>query len=289
VELTYLDNAGFRNSNDSIEVARQFCNAVRGNSSFHLKSFLNEMLKSTVGNEKADQIQAQIQQLLERRDPFMAIRSIDSHTIASLLEKEHPQTTAVVLSELPPKKSSEVLGMLGEGVRLSTISRMTGSEAVTAEAKTRIAKTLRNRLGSVTGGGARKQSLRKVAVILRNLGKDLQNGLVSAIKEKDRETSYELANLMVVWEDITHITDRTLQEALRNIYSGKLALALVRADKRIGEKIKSNLSERAAVAVDEETSLMSWPNNADIQEARGEVVAALRKMNEKGKLAFIEE
>ena len=66
--------------------------------------------------------------------------------LAKSLENEHPQAIGVVLAELDAKKSSEVLSLLGEGVRLSVISRMTSKETVGIEAKLRIAKMVNDRL-----------------------------------------------------------------------------------------------------------------------------------------------
>jgi len=295
VELAYLDAAGF-NSKDGLELARQFVNRLQAKDEIHLKSFLERILKGTVGDDGAKRIQSQIQDLLQKRDPFISVRSADSQTIASILENEHPQVVAVVLSEMPVKKSSEVLGLLGEGVRLSAVSRMTGSEAVATEAKVRIAEMICKRLETVSsgrGGGvlqARpKQSLRKVAVILRNLGRELRDGLLGTIREKNGETGEMVAKLMIVWDDIPQVADRSLQESLRGVDSQKLALALVRADEAIVQKIRSNISERAAAALDEEASLMSAPRKEDIEKAREEIVQVLREMNEKGELAFIEE
>ena len=295
VELAYLDTTGCRSSKQTAEIARQFYDSLQSSREFHLNNFLREMLNSTVGNEKARQIQTQIQDLLQKRDPFMPVRSVDSQTIASVLEDEHPQAAAVVLSELPAKKSSEVLGLLGEGIRLSAISRMTNSGTVTAEARTRIAEMVSKRLEAVTTGGGGgvmrtkpQQSLRKVAVILRNLGKELRDGLLGAIQEKNNQAGEMVANLMIIWDDIPQVADRSLQEALRGIDAQKLALALVKADEPITEKIRSNISERVAVALDEEASLISAPRKKDIEQAREEIVQVLRKMNEGAKLAFIE-
>ncbi len=131
VELAYLDASGLCNPQQSTEVAVQFCTLLGKQRRFHCQSFLDTMLKSTLGKEKADQIQTQIHTLLRKRDPFISIRSADIGTLASVLEKEHPQATAVVLSELTPKKSSEILGRFNEGVQLSTVSRM--AEAASAE------------------------------------------------------------------------------------------------------------------------------------------------------------
>jgi flagellar motor switch protein FliG len=126
-------------------------------------------------------------------------------------------------------------------------------------------------------------------VILRNLGKELRDGMLAAIKEKDEESGKMVTQLMIVWEDIPLIADRSLQEGLRKIDAQKLALALVKADETITKKIRANISERAAATIDEETSLMSSPKKEAIAEAKEEVVEVLRGMNEKGELTFIEE
>ena len=295
VELAYLDASGMRDSKQNAEIARQFCDSLESEETFHFKAFLNSMLKSTVGNEKANEIQTQIGNLLQKRDPFMPIRSADSARLATVLANEHPQATAVVLSELPARKSSDVLSRLEEGVRLSVVGRMVGSDTTTEEAKTRIVEAVCKRLGTVgsgRGGASRtggEQSLRKVAVILRNLGKELQNGLLSAVKEEDGAVGAKVANLMMLWEDIPQVSDGSLQEGLRKVKSSKLAIALVRADEAIVAKIKSNVSDRVLASIEEDVSLMAAARRGEIEQARGEIVGALRELNEKGELGFIEE
>jgi flagellar motor switch protein FliG len=310
VELAYLDAAGYRDSKQSLEFARQFCNSLRAEKEFYLKDFLKEMLKSTEGHEKAEQIQDRIQDLLWKRDPFMIVHSADSQTIASVLEGQHPQAVAVVLSELPTKKSSEVLGLLGEGIRISAISRLNSCKRVTAEEKKRIAKTVSSRLEVITRGSQAQKnslrdsltdgavealstqpnqsSLRKVAVILRNFGKEIRDGLLGAIQRKDCRTGEMVADLMLVWEDIPQIADGSLKKALRRIEPGKLALALVRADDAIVQKIKSNISDDMSAIPDGEVS-MSVHKKKDIEQARDAIVRILREMNEKDELEFMEE
>jgi len=297
VELSYLDAAGHRNAKQTAEVARQFCKSLQNESAFHFKSFLSEMLKNTVGETKAKQVQQEIQDLLQKRDPFITIRSADIQTLAAVLETEHPQAVAVVLAELPPKKSSFILGLLGEGLRVSAISRMTAIGSVTPEAKARIAQMVRQRIeafGTVeqSGGAIQarpEQSLRKVAVIVRNLDREVRDGVLEAIQQKDKDACEKVMNLMVVWEDVVQVGDRSLQTALRGIEERQLALALHQAGDELAEKIKSNISERAAAMVDEETSLMSTPKKEEIRQAREKIANVLRDLNRKGELMFMEE
>ncbi len=151
VELSYLDAAGFRDAKQTTEVARQFCKSLRQEPDFHFKSFLRDILRNSVGEDQAKQIQQEIADLLQKRDPFLPLRSADLQTLAAVLETEHPQAVAVVLSELPPKRGSELLGLLNEGVRVSAVSRMTSLGATSPEAKARIAQLIQGRLAK--GGG----------------------------------------------------------------------------------------------------------------------------------------
>jgi flagellar motor switch protein FliG len=297
VELSYLDAAGHRNAKQTADITRQFCRSLQDEGDFQFKSFVREMLKNTVGEDKTEQIQQEVQGLLEKRDPFIAIRSADLETLAAVLETDHPQAVAVVLSELPPKKSSAILGLLGDGMRVSAISRMTSIGAITPEAKTRIAQMIRKRIEETaatrqSGGAVQvrpEDSLRKVAIIVRNLDKEVRDGVLEAIQQKDKDACDKVTNLMVIWEDLPTVVDRTLQQALRGIDERQLALALHEASEDIVGKIRGNISERAAALVDEEASLMSAPKKEDIQKAREKITNALREMNKAGELNFVEE
>ena len=305
VELAHMDAADFSGNRQSLKLARQFCNSLQTSHDFRLKGFLKELLKSTVGDEKREQIQTGIQELLYKDDPFISIRSAESQTIAKILENEHPQTAAVVLSELPEEKNSEVLNFLDWGIRVSVVNRMSSCGVMSAEAKTRIAEVVCKRLETIVtpvlsceskNGGANGLlpaqsglSLRKLAVVLRNLGKEIRDGLLGVIQGRNRRAGEMVADLMIVWEDIPQIADSSLKEALKQIDVRKLGLALVKADDRLFRKMKSNISGPMAVLLDEEAIFMSVCKKEDVEEAREEIVRVLREMNERGELAFIEE
>jgi flagellar motor switch protein FliG len=112
--------------------------------------------------------------------------------------------------------------------------------------------------------------------------------MLGAIREKDSAAADKVAELMIIWEDIPLVTDRSIQQALRGIDAKKLALALTNADATIKQKIRSNISERANASVDEETSLMRAPQKDDIAASREEIVKIIREMNVKGELMFVE-
>lgn len=298
VELAYLDISGHHDSDNTIELAKEFCQTVQKGEKSHTKSFLDKLLKSSLGNEKAANIQTQISGLLHQRDPFIPIKQAKNSTLIAVLNSEHPQAAAVVLSELEAKRSSELLGMLKKELRLNVISRMTGTENISTDAKKRIAAMVSQKISelpvssSVSSPGVvvseKKQGHRKVAVVMRNLAKELRDGLIESMKKTDEQACKQITDLMVIWEDVTQVADRSLQEGLRGLESQKMALALFKADEKIVAKIRANISERASAMIDEETSLMSSPKKEDIEQAREQIVSILREMNAKGELVFVE-
>jgi flagellar motor switch protein FliG len=123
--------------------------------------------------------------------------------------------------------------------------------------------------------------------VLSGLRNDLRDQLLDEIGKYDEEIGSKVRALMITWEDILSIADRSLQEALRSVDSGKLALALYGADKEIDQKIRSNISERAVAMLDEEISLMQEPLEEEVLAAREELVGLLRDANQEGKLRMI--
>jgi len=292
IELARIDPSERSDVKERAKVVQEFCNSLRKQQTqnFSMKGFLNETLVRVLGKDKAEQIQSQVKKATEKKDLFMDIRLASTDELLLALEGEHPQTIAAVLSELSPKKSQEVLSLLSEEARLKAVCRMTTPELVGAGVKQRMASMVSERLKSFKGetlAEKPEQTLRKVAIVLSGLEKDLRDRLLGEISKRDGQTGKMVRHLMVTWEDIPSVADRSLQEALRGVDAKKLALALVKADEGIVQKIRSNISDRAMATVDEEASLMQEPLQKEVLDAREEVIRPLREANEEDKLRFI--
>jgi flagellar motor switch protein FliG len=307
VEVAFLEASGYKPEMHSGAVVREFCETLTVRKEAKPKSFLGYMLLSAVGKEKAGEVTAQIQKLVKQRDPFMAIRETSVEKLVAVLKTEHPQVAANVLLELPLKKSMEIVEGLDGEVRTEAVRRMTNPEAVPWEARQKIAAMVERKLVAMAEKERSKQQasspaaaaatttetkqenpLRKVALLLRGLGKELRDGLVKSIQQKDAQVASGVMEQMVLWEDITVIVDRSLQDALRGLDSKQLAIALFKADGAIVKKVRANISERAAAMIDEETSFMKDVPKEDIAKARDALVDAIRDLNSKGQISFQE-
>lgn len=293
-ELAYLEASGAAAGQAASEPVRQFAEKLRQRAGRPSGSrFLHRMLEGALGAERTRQVLEQISAMVDQRDPFLPVRSAAPEQLADALRGESPQVAALVLGELPPKVSAKLLPLLDGKVRAEAVRGMTSDQRVAPEARMRVATVVRKRLTASQGTevadqGGRDRQLRKVAVLLRDLNSELRNALIQAIGESDRDTSLEVQRLMVVWEDITIVSDRSLQEALRAVDSRKLAVAMMDAQEATVQKLRGNMSERQAAMLDEEISLLAKPKQEDIDQARNEFLDALRDLAANNYLTFEE-
>jgi len=234
--------------------------------------------------------------LVQARDPFLAVRSAGAAELRDALDGESPQTVALVLSQLPARKSAQLLSLLDEQVRGRAVYVMMAGESVSAEARLRVARVVSERLKTVSrsevpvsGQAQQEEKFRRVAVLLRVLEPAAREPLLSFIGEKDREAAEAVRAAMFIWQDVLVVADRSLQDALRGMEARRLALALFEADEATIAKVRANVSERVNTMVAEEQSLLSSPKPDDVRHAREDVLQALREMNDRGELNFQEE
>jgi len=295
-ELACLGDEATAVGRDAEETIREFYGLLSGNEPrLGGQQFAKQMLKIVLGEQELEDVLTQVDQEVWARDPFREIRDASVSDIAAALAGESTPVVSLVLSELPPKKSVALLGELDEAARGAAIACMAVGEAISAEARIRIASVVEARLAEKGKGGtmgaeqADTEQLRKVAVLLRGLEVEARNGLVSSLTEQNEQAAKDVQDLMVIWEDMIIISERSLQEVLRSVDSRKLALALVEAGDLITAKVRDNISDRAKEMLDEEAGLLSSPKASEVEEAREEILKALRDMNAQGELQFEEE
>jgi flagellar motor switch protein FliG len=265
-------------------------------------NFLLEMLEGAVGKPKSQEMMGQVRSLVSARDPFLSIRNREAAELAAALEGESGQVAALILSELPPKKSGELLNLLDEQVRAQAMRGMMAADDVPPETRQRVAALVQKRLAEQSKGTAapvvqadgsgatqrRDVQLRKVALLLRGLRTEARDSMVKVISDQNPDTGKTVMQMMVLWEDVPAVADRPMQEILRMLDAQMLALSLVEAEPAVSKKIRDNISERAVALLDEETSLLSNPKPEEIEASRQKVLGALRDLNAKGELTFEE-
>ncbi len=294
VEMAHIEAAGHGTKAERVEPAKEFFTLLRGRKARAAgSSKLPMLLEKAIGSDQAKEVLVRAQAAVRQRDPFLDIRSVDVDDLARMLQGESGQVAAMVLSELKSSKAGRLLPLLDERVRAEAVRGMTSGEGASPSVRARVAEQLLERMHvsttTVAVSPQQSQKLRKVAMLLRGLDATTREALLKAIDASDPEAGKGVRDLMVVWDDVVSVADRSLQNILRLIDAKNMALSLHEADAAIAAKINANISERARALVEEETSLMPNPKAEDVTKARDEVLKAMRELNASGQLEFEEQ
>jgi flagellar motor switch protein FliG len=299
MELSQMDAHGATATDQVMAVGRDFCNQLQKNNSGNLqiKGLVSSLLQNSAGKEKASEMMARMEKTVRDNDPFITLSAATAPQLAAAIKGESPQTIALILSGIPPKLASDVLSRLDEQVSTQVAWRLTLPQDVSPKTLQRIGETICKKLQELNSEQSApadredtsQENLRRVAVVLSGLQKERRNLMLEQIKSRDPEIAETVKALMVTWEDIPKIDNKCLQGLVRKIEADILAKALFGADAVVSQKIRSNISERLAQMIAEETNLLGEPKKTDIQAAREEVSKVLRQANEADELIFIEE
>jgi flagellar motor switch protein FliG len=242
--------------------------------------YARNLLEKSLGPQKANEIVEKVHALTQVKG-FAALKKADAQQLANFIQKEHPQTIALILAHLPPDQTAKVLEQLPENLRVDVVYRIARLGKISPSILTEIenvvdgmAETALTQEMSATGGA------RTVAAILNKSGSQEARELLQRIEENDPDLASEIKRLMFLFEDIIYIDDRGIQRILREVDKRDLAIALKGADEKIKEKIFKNMSERAAAMLKEEIQYMGPVRLREVEAAQTRIVEIIKRLEE---------
>ncbi len=223
-----------------------------------------------------------------RQTPFNFLTGRTPDAVARLLRNEHPQVGAVVLSHMPSRFSALVLAALPEDLRADVAVRVATMQPPPAAMVSRIEAALRASMGDAQPvPSAQSSGLRELANMLNSVDADLGSAILDTIEQVDEPLANEIRGQMFIFDDLAALTDRDLQEVLREIDAQQLALAMKGLEGQLHDTILRNLSERAREALTEEIELLGPAPRSEIDGARSEIAGQVRRMVEEGTVTLM--
>jgi len=238
-----------------------------------------------------------LQELLEEsmlsesgRVVFEELQKMDPKFIAKLIEREHPQIIAIILSQLPPMKAAEVIQYLPKrlgvtNVQEEVIKRLAQLEKISMKTLRIVTEALEEELANI--GAGKEQTLSGIdiaAEIVNNLPKEIATELLEEIRKENPSLAEAIEERMFKFEDIVKLDNRAIIEILKSVDKNDLMLALKGAPKEILDKFLSNMSKRAAQMFLEDLEALGPVKKSDVERARKKVIAIIKKLAEEGKI-----
>lgn len=246
-----------------------------------------DFLEASLGDERASEILAGLREVMARA-PFEFLRRTDPRQVMNFLSGEHPQTVALVLAHLPPEQASLVLGGLEEKMQRDVSVRIARLEQISPEVIQQLEAVLEKRFGVSASHQAQKvdraDGVQTLIDILNRADRATERAIFEGLEQNESELVDTIRARMFVFEDIVTLDDRAIQLILRQVESRELATALKGVKGAVRDKIKRNMSERAAINLEEEISMLGSVKLSTVEEAQGTIVRTIRALEESGQI-----
>jgi flagellar motor switch protein FliG len=125
-----------------------------------------------------------------------------------------------------------------------------------------------------------------MAEIFNNLGREVEARFMTALEERNRESSERIKALMFKFEDLIKLDPSGVQTLLRAVDKSKIAAAMKGASEPLRDLFFSNMSERAAKMLKEEIEALGPLRAKDVYEAQGSIVNTAKELAAKDEIVL---
>lgn len=244
---------------------------------------IRAVMENALGAERAETMLSRITP--SARSPALdALRWMAPKTIADLIEHEHPQVAALVLSHLDAPNAADVLQLLPQTLQVDVVHRIATLQPVTAEALDDLERLLVCEVTRSSAPSTKRGGAGEAAKIMNNLSPGADQRIIRAIAKNDKLVAQTIQDEMFVFDDLGGCDDKNLGLLMRSIDSAVLVVALKGAEEKLKARIFGCMSNRAASTIQDEMAERGPLRLAEVLEAQKEVLAVARRMADEGTL-----
>ncbi|MDT7906541.1 MAG: flagellar motor switch protein FliG [Candidatus Calescibacterium sp.] len=249
--------------------------------------FIYKILTTVFGPAKANAIMERLKIFVKASggsDISMGLlHDLDAQSIVNFIRKEHPQTMAVILAYLDPKKALEVLQLLPKDIYADVLERIANLDKLAPGVVDEIGIVLDEEYRTI-GGTKRVGGINALVEIIMNAPPGLEKELLERIEKQNPELAEEIRQRMFTFDDIVRIHDRYISIILREIDREVLLKALKGASEPVKRKILGAMSERARKVLQDELETMPPVRRIDVERAQQEILKVIRRLEQQGEI-----
>ena len=246
--------------------------------------YAKKMLTGAFGPETAQKLIDRFSKtLVDVEGSLHHIERADPEELASLLQGEHPQAVALVLSRLQTKRAAAVLKALSPAMRSDAALRLANLDQIPPDVVNKIADVIGKRLR--TGGETntnKTSGSRLLAELLNTLDSSTSDEILRGIEETSPNVAESVRHLMFVFEDLLKLDQNAIKELLSRVDRKVLSVALKGTSEQLKGKITASMSQRGAEMLREDLDATGPVRIREVEAAQQEMIALVRQLEQEG-------
>lgn len=248
--------------------------------------YASRLLTETFGRQRAEELLRDVSRIANApQGDLAALQKMDPAQLSKFLEGEHPQTVALVLAHLNPRKGSAVLMQLPEDLRVEAVRRLAEMRQFSPEMAQRVAIILYRRIHALGSTGRQSYAgFKAVADLLNRMEGNASRSILESIEQQEPTLAIGIRNLMFTFDDLLTVPSASIRELVSACDKRVLALALKSADDNLRAHLFSAMSSRAVEMLQEDMESLGPVRGRDVAQAQQELLALARKLESEGKM-----
>jgi flagellar motor switch protein FliG len=218
---------------------------------------------------------------------FEKLESLSPEMLVNFISGEHPQTIALILSNINNELAGKVVRLLPEEMQSDVIVRIARLDSVSNDIVLEIQEILAEQVSSIGEAGPKPRGGPEAAAeILNQVDRKTERAILEKIEEEEEELAEEIRQSMFIFEDLINLDDRSIRALLKEIGNEELLLSLKTASESLKDRIFGNLSQRAAEMLKEDMEVMGPVKLVEVEQAQQMIIKTARRLEEEGKIVM---
>lgn len=248
--------------------------------------YAREILEKAFGPDQANQLFDRITKQLKSK-AFAFVRKADYKNLLAMVQNEHPQTIALVLSYARSDQASAILSELPKDVRIEVVERIAKMDSASPEVVKSVEQTLERKFASlITTESMEVGGINYIADVMNNVDRSTEKFIFDELSMRDPKLADEIRQKMFVFEDIVNLDSTSIQAFLNEVDSKDLAIAIKGTTSEVAEAIYANMSTRKRESTQTDVEYLHNVRMRDVEEAQQRIVSVIRRLEEEGVLTI---
>jgi flagellar motor switch protein FliG len=211
-------------------------------------------------------------------------------SLAAVLENEHPQVVAAVLSQLEAGRAAQIFETLVPDMQMAVLQRLGTMSEVPAGLLDTVASALSSELPAPESEASISvDGVSRAASLVRKLGKETAAEMLVRLTDENGELATLVRQAMFTFEDLKGVDKRALRTLLKEVQTDRLVLALKTASDALKQHVFSSMSTRAAELVRDDLEALGTVRLADVEGAQREIVEVALMLESNGTITLWSE
>lgn len=214
--------------------------------------------------------------------------------LANLLQSEHPQTAAVIVSELRPEVAASVLERLDRNLAQAIVMRLSRVPSFDPAVGLSIQEAIeRDFLSALQRNLSKRRPADLIAALMNNISTEVREGFLGHLETQDAALAQDVLRTMFTFDDIAaRVQPRDIATIVREVEEEVLLMAI-----KLGQAQKSasvpfildNLPRRLSERYVEDLASMNPVSTKEGEMAQIELMKVILARSKAGDIRLIEK